>query len=120
MLEVVSRFSYVAVHVRGKAHVIEQPQAVYSILKTTVRHFESKYGTGWNLPVEPNEELTSLLKAIVAFRIDIQDIQGKFKLSQKQGPIDRNTAIEHLTLVGGADRVGVVEYMKMVLQQGPK
>ncbi len=115
----VPTWNYVAVHVKGSAQIVENHTDAYRILKTVVRHFESEYGTGWSLPAHANTELEALVKAIVAFRIDIKDVQAKFKLSQKQTAADRENVIEQLPKFAGPEGSAVSEYMKLVMRQGP-
>lgn len=111
----VPTWNYVAVHARGKASLINAPEDVYASMQTLVRHFEAKYETGWSLPEAANADLEALCRAIVVFRIDIQETQAKFKLSQKEEPPNRENVIRQLPLSQGSDGAGVAEYMKKVL-----
>jgi transcriptional regulator len=114
----VPTWNYVSVHIKGKAQLIENTTDAYEILQTAVRYFESEYGTGWELPAQLNSELKNLLTAIVAFRIEIKDIQAKFKLSQRQTATDRANVIEQLPKIAGSDGAAIAEYMKRVTLQG--
>lgn len=111
----VPTWNYVAVHVRAKAELIDEPEASYEVMRKLVDHYERKYKTGWALPPVANEELKSLLKGIVSFRLVIESLQGKFKLSQKQSASDRRTVIEELPRMMGEDGRQVAEYMKLVM-----
>mgnify|MGYP002136050831 CR=1 FL=1 len=110
----VPTWNYVAIHAKGTAQIIESSDQTFQILRTIVRHFESSYGTNWDLPDPSNVELDALVKAIVGFRIDIKDIQAKFKLSQKQPAADRSKVIEELPKVAGSEGSALVEYMRLV------
>jgi transcriptional regulator len=109
----VPTWNYVAVHLKGSVQIIESSAEAYRILQTMVHHFESGYGTNWNLPSEPNSELEGLVNAIVAFRIEIKEIQAKFKLSQKQTQDDRANVIDQLPKFAGAEGSALAEYMKL-------
>ncbi len=113
----VPTWNYATVHVQGSASIISEPQKVFEILQKTVKQFENEYGTGWSLPQEPNEELSQLLRHIVAFRIDVKHIQAKFKLSQKQNSLDRNNVIENLSRMND-EQQAVAELMRDVLMHG--
>lgn len=109
----VPTWNYVAVHVRAKAHIVDDVEESYSIMKTMVDHFEAKYKTGWSLPDEKSDELMSLLKGIVSFRLEIESVQGKFKLSQKQDGVSRENIIGKLPDYMGFEGAEVAEYMRM-------
>ncbi len=87
------------------------------MLQKTVQQFENEYATGWTLPDVPNEELSQLLRQIVAFQIKVKDIQAKFKLSQKQNSKDRNNVIENLSKMNEAQQ-SVANLMRDVLKSG--
>ena len=92
----VPTWNYVAIHVRGAVELIEEPAEVYSVMQTMVSFFESRQGTGWDLPQVPNKSLEAQLSAIVAFRINIKEINAQFKLSQAQNARNRNAVIQNL------------------------
>lgn len=100
----VPTWNYATVHVQAVASLISNPADVFRVLQKLVQHFETEYATGWSLPAEPNPELTRLLGQIVAFRLDVKDIQAKFKLSQKQSSIDRDNVIANLSQMKPAQR----------------
>ena len=110
----VPTWNYVAVHTRGKAVLIEEPNETYAAMTKLVQHFETKYETGWSLPNDKSADLTALQKAIVVFSIEIQDIQAKFKLSQKQDSSDRETVIRELPKNQGHEGQLVADYMRVV------
>ncbi len=112
----VPTWNYVAVHVKGVATVNEEPLATYQILQTLSQHFETYYGTRWSLPSEPNTELMDLLKHIVAFRLEIKEVQAKFKLSQKQSDGERTVVMRELPKVAGSMGEGVSDFMARVVR----
>lgn len=93
----VPTWNYAAIHVQGHKSILPAEDEVFRILNKITNHFESEYATGWSLPPEANDEIVGLLRQIVAFRIEIKDIQAKFKLSQKQSSSDRNNVISNLS-----------------------
>lgn len=113
----VPTWNYATVHIQGIASIIPAPQETFEILQKTTKKFENEYGTGWNLPQEPNEELNQLLRQIVAFRIEVKDIQAKFKLSQKQNILERNNVIENLSKMN-EEQQAVAQLMRDVLKRG--
>lgn len=107
----VPTWNYVAVHVKGKATLIEDPAESYATLAKIVRYFESRYETGWSLPTETTAELAALVRGIVSFKIAITDVQAKFKLSQRESAANRASVIEHVAKFGDGGKE-VAEYMR--------
>lgn len=77
-----STWNYMSVHVKGTIKFLDE-HALAEVLRLTTLHFEgqnSKSATVFdNLPVEMTKRL---MQAIVAFEIDIQEMDAVFKLSQ--------------------------------------
>lgn len=114
----VPTWNYVAAEVKGQAEIIDDPTSAFEVLKKMTQTFEARYQTGWHLPDTPSAELKDLLRAIVAFKINIETVRGKFKLSQAQPPKDRETVIQELPRLG-TDAEEVAAYMRKVNQNSP-
>lgn len=89
----VPTWNYAVVHVSGDFEVLENE--AYEIMSKMVQHFETKSGTGWELPSDSGV-LDQLMKAIVVFRLSNLSFEGKFKLSQKQDSLSRKKVILEL------------------------
>jgi transcriptional regulator len=77
----VPTWNYVAVHVYGTFHVVEDDEETLEILRRTVATYEASRPEPWVFePAEPHVE--TLMKVIVAFRVEITRMEGKWKLSQ--------------------------------------
>ena len=92
----VPTWNYVAVHVNGTAQVISDPEQSYAVLQKLTDQFEHRYKTEWSLPKKLNSELQELLNYIVSFKIKVEQISPKFKLSQMLEPADRQNVIQKL------------------------
>lgn len=80
---VVPTWNYVAVHAYGKCLVVEDLRSTQEILAKLVDTFEGPRQNPW--PLDTNTEFfRKMVQAIVAFRIDISRLEGKWKLSQNQ------------------------------------
>ncbi len=112
----VPTWNYVAVHVSGAAQVISDPEQSYTVLQKLTDQFEHRYKTDWSLPKKSNSELTELLKYIVSFKIKIEQISPKFKLSQKLEPSDRQNVIQNL-MAFQDDQKAISSLMKRVVDQ---
>jgi transcriptional regulator len=105
----VPTWNYAVVHCHGKPLVIEDPAGVENILEKLTTHFESNQTNPWELsfPIDKKK----LLQMIVGFEIDIQTIEGKFKLSQNRTPQEQRNIINEL---GQSSHHGDVELSRFM------
>ena len=80
----VPTWNYVVVHVRGRASLVEEP-ALRAILDDMVSRFDT---TGWRLDA-PETYVRSSLDRIAGFEIAIEQLEGKWKLSQNRSLTDQ-------------------------------
>ena len=92
----VPTWNYVAVHAYGVLQTIDEPRDVLGVLQRSVALYEPASPTAWRMEMLPHEKLDGLLKAIVAFKIPISKIEGKWKLNQNHTPIRRARVAEAL------------------------
>ena len=96
-----STWNYMSVHAKGLIKFLGE-EALISVLKKTSMHFENNNNKSTtifdNLPKEYKEPL---LKAIVAFEIEVTDMQNVFKLSQHRDKKSYENIIEKLKVQGG-------------------
>jgi len=79
----VPTWNYTAVHVMGKFHAIHDPDELYLYLSATVNAYESgKPRRGSS--ITSNEFYKKMALSIVGFRIQIDTIEGKWKLNQNR------------------------------------
>jgi transcriptional regulator len=90
--KVVPTWNYVAVHAYGRLELIEDADATEAVLRRTVETYEAALPVPWRLD-EPPEFVSRLAQQIVAFRIPIERIEGKWKLNQNHPPERRATVI---------------------------
>ena len=93
----VPTWNYVAIHLDGRAQLIEDFDGLVGILKTLTLKFESGSKSPWEFELS-DDLLTpeTLSSAIVGFEIHVEKINAKFKLSQNRVPEDRQGIIEGL------------------------
>jgi transcriptional regulator len=105
----VPTWNYAVVHLHGKPTVIEDSAGVENILKKLTTRFESNKPDPWKLsfPMEKSK----LLQMIVGFEVEIQKIEGKFKLSQNRKPQEQQNIINEL---GKSNHNGDVELSKLM------
>jgi transcriptional regulator len=96
-----STWNYMSVHVKGQIRFLGF-EGLVSVLKKTSLHFEKNDRNSStvfdNLPLEYKERL---MKAIVAFEIEVTEIQNVFKLSQNRDQKSYENIKEKLSAQGG-------------------
>jgi transcriptional regulator len=92
---VVPTWNYVAVHAYGRLEVIEDPASAEAVLRRTIDVYEASQPTPWRLEETP-EFVSRLVQQIVAFRIPLERIEGKWKLNQNHPAERRARVIEML------------------------
>jgi transcriptional regulator len=110
----VPTWNYSVVHAYGRARVREDTGAV---LEEMIRFYDQTYLEQWNsLPDEYREKMKS---AIVAFEIQVERLEGKFKMSQNRSIRDQENIVEEFAASNVADNAGVAEIMRANLTRKP-
>ncbi|OSX55468.1 FMN-binding negative transcriptional regulator [Anoxybacillus ayderensis] len=93
----VPTWNYVAVHVYGTFQLIEDKEMMKHLLEKTVDFYESSMPTLWK--VEFDDFIEHLMEGTVCFKINIQKIEGKWKLSQNHSIQRQKNLIKGLKTV---------------------
>lgn len=104
-------WNYTAIHARGQPELVEDTAAVRAVLDRTVACYDTPLGGDWRFPDMPAELTASRLRAIVALRIPVAQLEGKFKLNQDKSVDDRRgviTALERLGEPSGLALAGLM------------
>lgn len=88
---VVPTWNYVAVHAYGQLELIDDPAESEQLLLRTIEIYERSQPRPWQLAESP-EWTSQLVAQIVAFRIPIERLEGKWKLNQNQ-PAERRAKV---------------------------
>lgn len=85
----VPTWNYLTVHINGTVELIESYDGIVDCLKKLTSHVEQHWPSGWEffIPDDLNGEI--LPKNIVGFKININEINFKKKLSQNRSKEDR-------------------------------
>jgi transcriptional regulator len=108
----VPTWNYVAVQVRGRPRVLEDPVEVEAMLERLVAQFEANREPAWELRDQPPDYRARMARGIVAFELMIDEIVGAFKLSQPKTAADRAGAIAGLEHARGDDAVAIARLMR--------
>lgn len=78
-----STWNYISVHAKGVLKFLDE-QALLDVLKRTTNHFENNPYSGANFEDLSTEYIQKLAKAIIAFEVEVTQIDNVFKLSQNR------------------------------------
>ena len=90
---VVPTWNYVAVHAYGVIRLIEDPNILAHILTATVETYERKMPNPWSIDTDA-DFFQKLARAVVGFRVEINRLEGKWKLNQNH-PEERRQKVAH-------------------------
>jgi transcriptional regulator len=90
----VPTWNYATVQAYGRSRRIEDPDALYSHLRSLVEKHEGRFAEQWRLDSLPADYVSKMMKGVVGFEIEITRLIGKFKMSQNrsEGERERITA----------------------------
>jgi transcriptional regulator len=108
---VVPTWNYVAVHVYGALRLIDDDTRLHDIVCRTVEVYERDMPRPWSIDSAEATFIDTLLAAIVGFEIDIDRIEGKWKLSQNHDADRRARVTQALRAQGGADGRRIADLM---------
>lgn len=111
---VVPTWNYTAVHVSGRAHLVEDRDTLWDIVRTTTEVYERSRPEPWSVG-ERNTFLDRLLPLIAGFRIEIDRIEGKWKLSQNHSVERREKVIRALAEQGTENATAIAQAMRATL-----
>ena len=85
----VPTWNYSTVHVSGSVELIETYDGIVDCLKELTSHVERYYSSGWSFFIPDDLQGDILPKNIVGFKIKIESINFKNKMSQNRSSADR-------------------------------
>jgi transcriptional regulator len=109
--DVVPTWNYVAVHATGVFRAVDEPGAARALVGRMVDFYERGRERPWEFRGSPGY-LERMLRGIVAFEIDVERIEGKWKLSQNHPPARRARVIRGLRGQDDPDARAVADLME--------
>jgi transcriptional regulator len=107
----VPTWNYAAVHVYGRARLVEDPQQLRDLVGRLVDKYEAGRPAPWSMAGLSERYVSGMLNAIVGVEIDIERIEAKHKLSQNRKPADRRGVIKALSASDEAADRTLAQYM---------
>ena len=111
----VPTWNYIAVHAYGKGQLITNQEDVVSLLESTINKYEASYKEQWNRL--PEKYRSGQMMGIVAFKIEVTEVQAKEKLSQNKTIHEQQNIINALSVSKDTNEQATAEYMKQNLQR---
>ncbi len=108
---VVPTWNYVTVHAYGTLRLIEDRDRLHGLLQRTVSRYESNREQPWSMASPDADFIEKLLAGIVGFEIDVDRLEGKWKLNQNHPPERREQIVRGLLETGRNDERQVAELM---------
>ena len=108
--ESVPTWDYIAVHAYGKANVIVEEAAKLKALEQMIQFYEKDYLQQWDSL--PDKFKMGMMRGIVAFELEITDLQGQKKLSQNKTEKERHRIAEHLAKSEHTAEKDIADYIR--------
>ncbi len=98
--EAVPTWNFAVVHATGQPSAITEKKALHDLLTRLIDRFESYQGSGYDFSKLPDSYVSSMMGGIVGFEMQIELLEGKFKLGQERSELDKQSLLEHLRQSG--------------------
>ena len=94
--DVVPTWNFAVAHASGKPRAVTGKKELYDLLAKLIAKFEKHEGTGYDFSRLPESYISGMLNGIVGFELEIELLEGKFKLGQERSAADRESLLKHL------------------------
>ena len=108
--ESVPTWDYIAVHAYGKAKIVKDEAVVINLLEQMIQFYDENYMAQWKGLSDKFKK--GMVKGIVAFEIEVADLQGQKKLSQNKNEAERQKIIEHLDRSDNSVEKEIASYIR--------
>lgn len=102
----VPTWNYAVVHAHGKARLMDEA-GLHDLLMRLSSTYEAGNPKPWKMSELPADYVATMLKAIVGFEIEVERLEGKFKLSQNR-PAETERVIAQLDARGEPELAGLM------------
>jgi transcriptional regulator len=93
----VPTWNFAVVHASGRLRPIDDPEQKYGLLATLIKKYETAIGgTNYDFLGLPKTEVMTRAKGIQPFELEIDQLEGKFKLFQERPAPDKAAAVPKL------------------------
>jgi len=107
----VPTWNYVAVHAHGRPRPVTEPTRLLEMIGRLTDEHEAYIEEPWSMR-EAQAHAEHLVKHILGFTLEIESLEGKYKLSQNRSDGDRAGVLKELTQRQGGDAHEMLELMR--------
>jgi len=108
---VVPTWNYSAVHLTGRARVVDDPAWLRAHVEALTRLHEDHRAAPWEVDDAPAAYVTGQLRGIVGVEVRVERVEGKDKLSQNRSEADRAGVVTGLREDGTGETTAVADRM---------
>ncbi len=94
--DAVPTWNFAVVHASGRPRVVKDKAVLHEMLGRLIDSFEKYRGSGYDFSKLPESHVSSLMEGIVGFEMELDSLEGKFKLGQTWNDRDKQVVLEHL------------------------
>ncbi len=114
----VPTWNYVAVHVYGTVRVEHDHDNLMELLRRATKAFEESQPSPWSLDSVDSGFARKLLDGIVGIEVEINRIEGKWKLNQNHDVERQSKVATALRKRGTPESIAVAELMEVRVEHG--
>ena len=93
--EAVPTWNFAVVHATGKPKPVTDPKAIHDFLARLIQKFEGK-DSAYNFAKLPESYTSSLIAGVIGFEMQVDLLEGKFKLGQDRSDLDKQSILKNL------------------------
>jgi transcriptional regulator len=94
--EVVPTWNFAVVHASGKLKAITEKKSLHDLLAKLIEKFENYEKSDYDFSKLPDSYKDGLIAGVMGFEMEIERLEGKFKLGQERSESDRESVLRHL------------------------
>ena len=94
--DVVPTWNFAVVHATGRLKPIQEKRALHDLLARLIAKFESYQNSGYDFLKIPESYKYGLMEGIIGFEMEVEQLEGKFKLGQERKETDRAGVLRNL------------------------
>jgi transcriptional regulator len=101
--KVVPTWNYIVVQARGRARRVDDPAWLRAQVEAMTRAREAAFAEPWAVDDAPADYVAAQIRGIAGVEIEVERLDGKWKLSQNRATADREGVVEGLRTQGDDD-----------------
>lgn len=109
----VPTWNYLAVHMTGQVEIVSDEVEMMSLMESMIKTFDPSYIE--QLKKLPDSYMSGMMRGVVGFKIKVDDIQFKEKLSQNKTDVERSRIVNSLRKSSNSSEIEIANYMEQLL-----